>query len=124
MNNNAAKFPLFTQSYDYNLEKVKLFTRIPLGDITKITKGIYILSPLEEASRNSDDNFGFLISYLPSGLTTRVTSYSVRNTRSRRAQARAALLSLLHSRRSRLSISKVHRTSRIQLRRRQLAATL
>jgi hypothetical protein len=42
--------------------------------------GIYILSPLEEASRNSDDNFGFLISYLPSGLTTRVTSYSVRNT--------------------------------------------
>ena len=35
---------------------------------------------MEEASRSPDDNYGFLISYLPSRLTTRVTSYSVRNT--------------------------------------------
>ncbi|KIJ26452.1 hypothetical protein M422DRAFT_272497 [Sphaerobolus stellatus SS14] len=59
-------------SYDYILEKVKLFTRLPLG--------IYILSPLEEASRRPADNYGFLISYNSSGLTTRVSSYSVRNT--------------------------------------------
>jgi hypothetical protein len=75
---------------------VKLFTRIPLGDITSITKGhipvplsvphltlplgLYILSPLEEASRSPDDNYGFLISYLPARLTTRISSYSVRNT--------------------------------------------
>ncbi|KAF8510997.1 SacI homology domain-containing protein [Hysterangium stoloniferum] len=71
---------LYVVSYDYNLDQVKLFTRIPLGDIINITKGLYILSPLEEASRNPDDNYGFLISYLPSRLTTRISSYSVRNT--------------------------------------------
>jgi len=29
----------FTQSYDYTLEKVKMYTRVPLGDITRISKG-------------------------------------------------------------------------------------
>jgi len=71
---------LYIVSYDYNLEKVKLFTRVPLGDITNITKGTYILSPLEEASRRPTDNYGFLISYLPSRMSTRVNSYSIRNT--------------------------------------------
>lgn len=27
------------QSYDYTLEKVKMYTRVPLGDLTKISKG-------------------------------------------------------------------------------------
>jgi hypothetical protein len=27
------------QSYDYNLEKVKSFTRVPIGDIIGISKG-------------------------------------------------------------------------------------
>ena len=27
------------QSYDYTLEKVKMYTRVPLGDIVGITKG-------------------------------------------------------------------------------------
>lgn len=44
------------------------------------SSGLYILSPLEEASRSPDDNYGFLVSYLPSRLTTRISSYSVRNT--------------------------------------------
>ncbi len=30
---------LVLQSYDYTLEKVKMYTRVPLGDIVGITKG-------------------------------------------------------------------------------------
>jgi hypothetical protein len=29
----------FMQSYDYTLEKVKMYTCVPLGDVTEITKG-------------------------------------------------------------------------------------
>ena len=31
------------QSYDYTLEKVKMYTRVPLGDIIGITKGLFSL---------------------------------------------------------------------------------
>jgi hypothetical protein len=55
------------------------FILLSSGFLT-FSQGLYILSPLEEASRSPVDNFGFVISYLPSRLTTRVTSYSVRNT--------------------------------------------
>ena len=41
--------------------------------------GAYILSPLEEASRDPIQNAGFTIHYLNTRQTTRVTSYSVRN---------------------------------------------
>lgn len=85
------------QSYDYTLEKVKIYTRIPLGDIVGISKGAgfhpsatlpgsrgigtgaYILSPLEEASRDPVQNAGFVVSWLNTRQVTRVTSYCVRN---------------------------------------------
>lgn len=41
--------------------------------------GAYILSPLEEASRDSAQNAGFVVTWLNSNQVTRVTSYSVRN---------------------------------------------
>ncbi|KAG6832044.1 hypothetical protein H0H92_005466 [Tricholoma furcatifolium] len=66
-------------SYDYTLEKVKIYTRVPLGDIIYIAKGAYILSPLEEASRNPLQNSGFIIAWHNSNQVTRATSYSVRN---------------------------------------------
>jgi len=67
------------QSYDYTLDKIKIYTRVPLGDITTITKGAYILSPLQEASRDPLQNAGFMISWLNTNQTTRVSSYSLRN---------------------------------------------
>ncbi|KAF5389930.1 hypothetical protein D9757_003649 [Collybiopsis confluens] len=70
---------LYIVSYDYTLEKVKLYTRVPLGDVVQIRKGPYILSPLEEASRDPVQNAGFTIAWLNSNQTTRVTSYSIRN---------------------------------------------
>ncbi|KAH9180498.1 SacI homology domain-containing protein [Lactarius sanguifluus] len=66
-------------SYDYNLEKVKISTRIPLRDIVGIAKGTYIVSPLEEASRDPIQNAGFSVEWRNARQFTRVTSYSVRN---------------------------------------------
>ncbi|KAF7974824.1 hypothetical protein HWV62_11181 [Athelia sp. TMB] len=70
---------LYIISYDYSLDKIKMYTRAPLGDILNITKGAYILSPLEEASRDPSQNSGFTITWLNTNQTTRVTSYSLRN---------------------------------------------
>lgn len=90
---------LVLQSYDYTLEKVKMYTRVPLGDIVGITKGrfahivdmslptpitrpigAYILSPLEEASRDPLQNAGFVVSWRNlQNQDTRLTSYSIRN---------------------------------------------
>ncbi|KAJ7510013.1 SacI homology domain-containing protein [Mycena galericulata] len=70
---------LYVISYDYTLEKVKMYTRVPLGDITRISKGAYILSPLEEASRDPEQNAGFVVTWGIANQVTRITSYSVRN---------------------------------------------
>ena len=83
------------QSYDYTLQKVKISTRIPLRDIVAIAKGrplyswlylplpviagAYIVSPLEEASRDPIQNAGFSVEWRNAHQITRVTSYSVRN---------------------------------------------
>lgn len=41
--------------------------------------GAYILSTLEEGSKDRQQNYGFLVHYDSSGEQTRVTSYSMRN---------------------------------------------
>ena len=41
--------------------------------------GAYILSPLEESSRDPEQNAGFVVTWLCSNQESRVTSYSVRN---------------------------------------------
>ncbi|KAF8333945.1 SacI homology domain-containing protein [Cantharellus anzutake] len=72
---------LYIVSYDYSLDKVKVFTRVPFHDITGIQKGAYILSPMQEAGRDHSHNYGFVISYRPSKeVVTRATTYSIRNT--------------------------------------------
>jgi len=87
--------PDYKQSYDYSLEKVKLYTRVPLRDIIQITKGefvlvsltagvkciigAYILSPLEEASKDPLQNAGFTLAWSPTKQTGRITSYSMLN---------------------------------------------
>ncbi|KAH0583578.1 hypothetical protein H2248_009201 [Termitomyces sp. 'cryptogamus'] len=70
---------LYIVSYDYTLEKVKIYTRVPLEDILSISQGVYILSPLEEASRDPAQNAGFVITWRNTNQITRVTSYSIRN---------------------------------------------
>jgi hypothetical protein len=70
---------LYIVSYDYALEKVQLFTRVPLGDIVSIQHGAYILSPLQESSRDPEENYGLIITYRTAKQTTRISSYSIRN---------------------------------------------
>jgi phosphatidylinositol 4-phosphatase len=87
------------QNYDYTLEKVKMYTRVPLGDITEINHGTsfsasifihfltqmyyigaYILSPLEEASRDPLQNAGLTITWRKTHeQVTRMTTYSLTN---------------------------------------------
>ena len=93
---NATLSLRVSQSFDYNLGKVKVSTRVPLQDIVVITKGTpnhswivssftfnigaYIISPLEEASRDPVQNAGFVVEWRnTSRQRTRVTSYSLRN---------------------------------------------
>jgi hypothetical protein len=51
--------------------------------------GAYILSPLEEASRDPAQNAGFVVTWHNMNQTTRVSSYSVRNTLSETAPVAA-----------------------------------
>ncbi|OWZ73355.1 hypothetical protein AYX14_01249 [Cryptococcus neoformans] len=70
---------VYVVTFNYSLEKVVQFTRIPLPSITSIQKGAYILSTLQEASRDPKENAGFLINFSPADESTRYSTYSLRN---------------------------------------------
>ncbi|WVQ86142.1 hypothetical protein IAT38_008310 [Cryptococcus sp. DSM 104549] len=70
---------LYVVSFNYSLEKVMEFTRIPLPSITSIQKGAYILSTLQEASRDPKENAGFIVHFSPIDESTRYSTYSLRN---------------------------------------------
>ncbi|KAG8998701.1 hypothetical protein FRB94_005962 [Tulasnella sp. JGI-2019a] len=74
-----SQLALYVVNFDYGMVKVKLYTRIPLSDITGIKKGAYILSALQEASRSVPDNYGFVVNFRPRQNATRITSYALRN---------------------------------------------
>ncbi|ORX40908.1 SacI homology domain-domain-containing protein [Kockovaella imperatae] len=73
------KINLYVVSFNYSLEKVVGFSRIPLKSITSIQKGAYILSPLQEAGRDVSENAGFIVSFSPVHEDTRYSTYSLRN---------------------------------------------
>ena len=73
------KVALYVVSFNYSLEKVVGFTRVPLTSITSIQKGSYILSPLQEASRDPAENAGFIINFSPTHEDTRYSTYSIQN---------------------------------------------
>ncbi|KAI6022736.1 SacI homology domain-containing protein [Pisolithus marmoratus] len=72
---------LYIVSYDYTLDKVKQYTRVPLERIVQVVKGAYIISSLEEASRDPIQNAGFLVSWLSTdqGSSQRATFPHVRS---------------------------------------------
>ncbi|KAJ7273264.1 SacI homology domain-containing protein [Mycena rebaudengoi] len=115
---------LYIISYDYTLEKVKMYTRVPLGDIFKISKGAYILSPLEEASRDPEQNGGFVVSWVNTNQMTRITSYSVRNNLDALATAAAPPISQLVTLRKGTASLSAAATASIGRIQRPLAATL
>lgn len=54
---------------------------IPLGNIDSIQKGAYVLSPLQEAGQDAEENYGFKLFFRGSADDTRLTSYTLRNER-------------------------------------------
>ncbi|TXT12958.1 hypothetical protein VHUM_01359 [Vanrija humicola] len=73
------KAAVYVVSFNYQLEKVNEFTRIPLKSITSIQKGAYILSALQEAGRDPTENAGFILNFSPADESTRYSTYSLRN---------------------------------------------
>lgn len=67
-------------SFNYSLEKVNEFTRIPLKSITSLQKGAYILSALQEAGRDPTENAGFVVNFASADESTRYSTYSLDNT--------------------------------------------
>ncbi|KAK6906312.1 hypothetical protein I203_100297 [Kwoniella mangroviensis CBS 8507] len=61
---------IYVVSFNYSLEKVMEFTRIPVKSITSIQK---------EASRDPKENYGFLVNFSPTDESTRYSTYSLRN---------------------------------------------
>lgn len=54
--------------FDWALEKVSAFERVPLEDITAIRKGAYITGTLAGAHVDEEKNVGFVVEYRASGL--------------------------------------------------------
>jgi hypothetical protein len=70
---------IYVVSYEFSLQKVSSFTRIPTGDITKVQKGTFILSSLDAVARDPVENYGFVIHYHPHSTLSRLNTYSMRN---------------------------------------------
>lgn len=69
------------------------------------SSGEYIMSPLEEGSRNPTQNYGFLINYTPSCDNTRVSSYSVLNHQTKPTADQASVTTSTVKRKSTMILS-------------------
>jgi hypothetical protein len=78
---------IYVVSFNYSLDKVSGFTRVPLASITTLQHGAYIISALQEAARDPKENAGFVISFSTENESTRYSTYSIRNNQKRRPSA-------------------------------------
>ncbi|PAV23487.1 hypothetical protein PNOK_0055500 [Pyrrhoderma noxium] len=62
---------LYVVSYDYSLGKVARYTEIPLTQVLSIKRGPYILSTLDEGSKDPLQNYGFQETASPSVISTK-----------------------------------------------------
>ena len=53
---------IYSCGYDFTSEKVSEFSKILLGDIASIKKGLYVISPND--AYHPEDNWGMVITYL------------------------------------------------------------
>ena len=66
---------IYSCGYDFTSEKLSEFSKILLGDIVGIKKGLYIISPNE--AYHPEDNWGMVVSYLTE--EKRLNNASMRN---------------------------------------------
>ncbi|KAK4058668.1 hypothetical protein OIO90_000112 [Microbotryomycetes sp. JL221] len=69
---------LYVVEYEFTLQKVIGFTRIPMADIFAIQTGPFILSSLEAATRDPVENYGFAVKYKDHSVTQREHTYTMR----------------------------------------------
>ncbi|KAG0665880.1 hypothetical protein C6P46_005974 [Rhodotorula mucilaginosa] len=70
----------YVVSYDYTLQKVSSYIRIPNSDVLGVQTGTYIISALDASGRDPVENFGLLLRYRASHTTERIRTYSLRTT--------------------------------------------
>ncbi|GAA5909534.1 hypothetical protein JCM5296_006064 [Sporobolomyces johnsonii] len=69
---------VYVVGYEFSLQKVVSFTRIPTGDITSVQTGAYILSSLDASTRDPVENYGFILRYADGSTTERIHTYTLR----------------------------------------------
>ncbi|GAA6000959.1 hypothetical protein JCM10207_007343 [Rhodosporidiobolus poonsookiae] len=69
---------IYVVSYEFTLQKVSAYTRIPTGDVLSIQHGVYILSSLDASTRDPVENYGFVLRYSAANTSERVHTYSMR----------------------------------------------
>ncbi|BGO97801.1 hypothetical protein RTG_01406 [Rhodotorula toruloides ATCC 204091] len=79
---------VYIVSYEFSLQKVTSFTRIPTGDILGLQAGVYIISSLDASARDPLENYGFIIRYRAKDTTERVRTYSLRTSSPRKSPAK------------------------------------
>ncbi|CAO1622646.1 unnamed protein product [Jaminaea pallidilutea] len=66
---------LYICAYDFTVQKLSEFSKILLGDITGIKKGLYVISPRD--GYHPDDHWGLMVSYINE--STRTNAASIKN---------------------------------------------
>ncbi|GAA5833299.1 hypothetical protein JCM11251_005197 [Rhodosporidiobolus azoricus] len=69
---------VYVVAYEFALQKVVSYTRIPTSDILSIQHGAYILSSLDASTRDEKENYGFKLYYHDAETTERAHTYSMR----------------------------------------------
>ncbi|GAA5862137.1 hypothetical protein JCM8547_007751 [Rhodosporidiobolus lusitaniae] len=69
---------VFVVAYEFTLQKVMSYTRIPTGDILSLQHGAFILSSLDASTRDPVENYGFILTFHDAGATEKVHTYSLR----------------------------------------------
>lgn len=70
---------VYVVEYQYSLQKVIGFTRVPTEDLVSIQLGSYIISSLDASTRDPVENFGFIMSYSDQSATERIHTYTMKS---------------------------------------------
>ncbi|GAA5963523.1 hypothetical protein JCM21900_004539 [Sporobolomyces salmonicolor] len=82
---------VYVVGYEFSLQKVVSFTRIPTGDITSVQTGAYILSSLDASTRDPVENYGLVLRYADGSTTERIHTYTLRTESAKKDRSTATV---------------------------------
>ncbi|CEQ39708.1 SPOSA6832_01253, partial [Sporobolomyces salmonicolor] len=82
---------VYVVGYEFSLQKVVSFTRIPTGDITSVQTGAYILSSLDASTRDPVENYGLVLRYADGSTTERIHTYTLRTESAKKDRSTASV---------------------------------